>query len=102
MPIAIVFFSATQDIAIDAYRTDVSAPSERGLAAAAANLGLPRRRPGWPSPFALIVADHFGYRAAFLVLARIMLLFCDRHLSRAAEPTTATSPAPCASRWWNR
>src|SRR6202047_2858520 len=37
--IAIVFFSATQDIAIDAYRTDVSLPSERGLAAAAANLG---------------------------------------------------------------
>ena len=27
---AIVFFSATQDIAFDAYRTDVSLPSERG------------------------------------------------------------------------
>src|SRR2546429_4897782 len=37
--VAIVFFSATQDIAFDAYRTDVSAPSERGLAAAATNLG---------------------------------------------------------------
>ena len=37
--LAIVFFSATQDIAIDAYRTDVTTASERGLAAAAANLG---------------------------------------------------------------
>src|SRR5438067_7558551 len=27
--VAIVFFSATQDIAFDAYRTDVSAPSEK-------------------------------------------------------------------------
>ena len=36
--VAIVFFSATQDIAFDAYRTDVSLPSERGLAAAATNL----------------------------------------------------------------
>jgi PAT family beta-lactamase induction signal transducer AmpG len=73
--IAIVFFSATQDIAIDAYRTDVSAPSERGLAAAAANLGY--RPAAWlASAFALIVADHFGYQAAFLALALIMLLFC--------------------------
>ena len=36
---AIVFFSATQDIAIDAYRADVTLPAERGLAAAATNLG---------------------------------------------------------------
>ena len=37
--VAIVFFSATQDIAFDAYRTDVSSASERGPAAAATNLG---------------------------------------------------------------
>src|SRR5205085_9405649 len=37
--LAIVFFSASQDIAIDAYRTDVARPEERGLAAAANNLG---------------------------------------------------------------
>ena len=37
--LAIVFFSATQDIAFDAYRTDVTTASERGLAAAAVNLG---------------------------------------------------------------
>src|ERR1700753_3078131 len=37
--LAIVFFSATQDIGIDAWRTDVSLPSERGPAAAVTNLG---------------------------------------------------------------
>ena len=37
--LVIVFFSASQDIVIDAYRADVSLPQERGLAAAANNLG---------------------------------------------------------------
>ncbi len=72
--VAIVFFSATQDIAYDAWRTDVSLPSERGLAAAAHNLGY--RSAAWiASAVALIVADHFGWRLAFLVLAVAMLLF---------------------------
>ncbi|HKD54561.1 MAG TPA: MFS transporter [Steroidobacteraceae bacterium] len=73
--VAIVMFSATQDIAIDAYRTDVSLPSERGLAAAAANLGY-RTASYLALAVGLIVADHFGWRPAFLILAAAMLLFC--------------------------
>ena len=73
--VAIVFFSATQDIAIDAYRTDVSLPSERGIAAAVANLGY--RPAAWiAAAVALVIADYAGYRVAFLVLAAGMLLFC--------------------------
>jgi MFS transporter, PAT family, beta-lactamase induction signal transducer AmpG len=73
--LAITFFSATQDIAFDAYRTDVSTPSERGVAAAASNLGY--RTAAWlASAAALIVADHFGWRLAFLILAGLMLAFC--------------------------
>jgi PAT family beta-lactamase induction signal transducer AmpG len=72
--LAIVFCSATQDIAFDAYRTDVSLPSERGLAAAATNLGY--RTAAWlASAFALIVADYFGWKRAFLLLAAIMAAF---------------------------
>jgi PAT family beta-lactamase induction signal transducer AmpG len=37
--LVMVFLSASQDIVVDAYRTDVARPAERGLAAAAANLG---------------------------------------------------------------
>jgi MFS transporter, PAT family, beta-lactamase induction signal transducer AmpG len=73
--VAIVFFSATQDISIDAYRTDVSLPNERGLAAAAANLGY-RTASYAALAVALIVADHFGWRPALLILAAAMLLFC--------------------------
>jgi PAT family beta-lactamase induction signal transducer AmpG len=72
--VAIVFFSATQDIAIDAYRTDVSLPNERGLAAAAANLGY-RTASYAALAVALIVADHFGWRPALLILGVAMLLF---------------------------
>src|SRR5262249_27664792 len=74
-PLAIVFFSATQDIAIDAWRADVSLPSERGLAAAATNLGY--RGASWLAVgVALLIAEYVGWRAAFLTLAGAMLLFC--------------------------
>ena len=72
--LVIVFFSASQDIVIDAYRTDVSLPEERGLAAAANNLGY--RACAWLAfAAALIVADSFGWRPAFLVLAAAMAAF---------------------------
>lgn len=88
--VAIVFFSATQDIAFDAYRTDVSTPSERGPAAAATNLGY--RTSAWlASAFALIVAQYFGWRPAFLILAGVMLLFCLVTIF-APEPEHHTQP----------
>jgi MFS transporter, PAT family, beta-lactamase induction signal transducer AmpG len=71
----IVFLSATQDIGIDAYRTDVSLPAERGLAATATNLGY--RTAAWfAAAVALVIADYFGWRPAFLILAGVMTLFC--------------------------
>jgi MFS transporter, PAT family, beta-lactamase induction signal transducer AmpG len=82
--VAIVFFSATQDIAYDAWRTDVSLPSERGLAAAAQTVGY--RSAAWiASAVALVIADYFGWRPAFLVLAGVMLLFC---LATVLAPST--------------
>jgi PAT family beta-lactamase induction signal transducer AmpG len=88
--VAIVFFSATQDIAYDAWRTDVSLPSERGLAAAATNLGY--RSAAWiASAVALVVADHFGWRPAFLILAVMMLLFCGATI---LAPTTHNTYQP--------
>jgi PAT family beta-lactamase induction signal transducer AmpG len=86
--VAITFFSATQDIAFDAYRTDVSLPAERGPAAAATNLGY--RTAAWlASAVALLVADRFGWRLAFLILAGLMLLFC---ISSWQAPEPAETP----------
>jgi PAT family beta-lactamase induction signal transducer AmpG len=86
----IVFFSATQDIAIDAWRTDVSLPSERGPAAAANNLGY-RFAAYAAAAFALVVADHFSWRAAYLMLAASMLAFCVASW-RAPEPHYRHAP----------
>jgi PAT family beta-lactamase induction signal transducer AmpG len=88
--VAIVFFSATQDIGIDAYRTDVSTPAERGPAAAVTNLGY--RTVSWlAAAFALLVAEHFGWRPAFLILAGVMTLFC---LATWYSPEPAHAPEP--------
>ncbi|HLY53164.1 MAG TPA: MFS transporter [Steroidobacteraceae bacterium] len=72
---AVVFFSATQDIAIDAWRADVSLPEERGPAAAATNFGY-RLFSYLALAVALVIAEYFGWRTAFTGLALAMLLFC--------------------------
>jgi PAT family beta-lactamase induction signal transducer AmpG len=71
---AIVFFSASQDIVFDAYRTDVSRPHERGVAAAASNLGY--RASAWIAfALSLVLADYFGWRPALFAVAGIMAAF---------------------------
>jgi MFS transporter, PAT family, beta-lactamase induction signal transducer AmpG len=86
----IVFFSASQDIVIDAWRADVSLPHERGLTAAANNLGY--RACAWAAfATALVIADAVGWRAAFLVLAAVMAAFALATWA-APEPPRAVSP----------
>jgi len=87
---AIVFFSASQDIVIDAYRADLAEPEERGLAAASANLGY--RAASWIAfAIALVVADHFGWPPALLVVAVVMAAFAIATL-RAPEPAYRVAP----------
>jgi PAT family beta-lactamase induction signal transducer AmpG len=88
--VAIVFFSATQDIVIDAYRADLAAPSERGLAAAAATLGY--RAMAWIAvAIALLIAAYFGWRPAMLTLAALMLGFAFATV-RSPEPDYRSRP----------
>jgi PAT family beta-lactamase induction signal transducer AmpG len=68
----------------------VSLPEERGLAAAAQNLGY--RTAAWlASAVALFIAGFVGWRLAFLVLAGVMLLFCIA-TALAPEPVYAHQP----------
>ncbi len=88
--VLIVFFSASQDIVIDAYKVDVSRPEERGLVAAAANLGY--RASSWFAfAFALVIADTYGWRAAFFALAAVMASFAIATVL-APEPQYADAP----------
>ncbi len=86
----IVFLSASQDIVIDAYRTDVTLPHERGLAAAANNLGY--RAAAWLAfAFSLVLADALGWRPALLMLAATMAAFSIAAI-RAPEPHYREAP----------
>ncbi len=66
-------FSATQDIAIDAYRVEVLQHDERGLGSA---LGIEGYRLAMLASggFALILAGKYGWQTTYLCMAGLMLL----------------------------
>lgn len=73
LALLIAFVSASQDIAIDAYRTDVLQMDERGVGSAififAARVALLLS-----GGFALILADHFGWRFTYELMAIIIAM----------------------------
>ncbi len=77
----IAFFSASQDIAFDAYRTDILPANERGLGAAVSVAGY-RLAMLLSGAGALIVADFYGWKSAYLIMGGLMMvgmltsLFC--------------------------
>lgn len=71
--LAIAFFSATQDIAFDAYRTDVLENREMGAGAAVAVLGY-RIALLLTGSAALILADRLPWQLVYLCLAGLMAL----------------------------
>ncbi len=72
LAVGLAVVSATQDIAVDAYRTDLLAEEERGAGAAASNLGY-RAAMLAIGAGGFIVAGRLGWPAAFLGAAVLML-----------------------------
>src|SRR6185295_3168886 len=72
--LAIAFFSASQDIVIDAYRTDILRAEERGAGAAVSVLGY-RIAMLVSGAGALIIADQWlGWNAMYWAMAALMLV----------------------------
>ena len=69
----LAIFSATQDIAIDAYRVDVLQADERGLGSALAIEGY-RLAMIVSGGFGLILADQFGWQTTYLIMGSLMLI----------------------------
>ncbi len=69
--LAVATFSASQDIAIDAYRTDISMDHERGTAASLNTLGY-RFAMVISGALALIMAQAIGFRSTYLIMAGLM------------------------------
>lgn len=73
LALAIAFFSASQDIAIDAYRTDILAPTERGLGSAYFVFAY-RVAILISGGLALLSADHFGWKMTYDMMAFLILI----------------------------
>lgn len=69
----IAFFSASQDILIDAYRTELLVPHERGAGVSLYNIGY-RVALLVAGGGALILADQIGWQQMFLVMAGLLAL----------------------------
>jgi PAT family beta-lactamase induction signal transducer AmpG len=73
LALVVAFLSATQDIAFDAYRTDLLASRERGVGAAFTNIGY-RLAVILSGGIALIIADHYGWKATYLLMSAFMMV----------------------------
>ncbi|MGO9953307.1 MAG: AmpG family muropeptide MFS transporter, partial [Dissulfurispiraceae bacterium] len=74
LAIIVAFLSASQDIVIDAYRTDILNVDERGSGAAVAVMGY-RIAMIVSGSIALMLSDQIGWRNTYLVMAVIMGVF---------------------------
>jgi PAT family beta-lactamase induction signal transducer AmpG len=88
LALAVAFASASQDIVIDAYRTDVLHPAERGMGAAVGVFGY-RIAMLASGGLALILADQIGWRSAYLIMAALMAIGLATS-ALAPEPATPT------------
>ena len=88
LAVAIAFFSATQDIAIDAYRIEVLADSEQGAGAAATQTGY---RIGLlvAGAGAIALADFVPWRVVFTAMAAVMGIGVASVLLGPAPPSLA-------------
>ena len=91
----IAFFSATQDIAADAYRTDVLEIPEMGAGVAIFVLGY-RLALLTTGAFALILADRFAWPQVYGILA--LLMFVGIIASTLAPEPVLTNPPPTSLR----
>lgn len=71
LALTVAFASASQDIVIDAYRTDVLREQERGVGAAVFVMGY-RIAMLVSGALALILSDHLGWRQTYLLMAAVM------------------------------
>lgn len=69
----VAFLSASQDIAIDAYRTDILKPCERGLGTTLYTWGY-RVAMLISGAVALALADHIGWRITYLLMAGLITI----------------------------
>jgi PAT family beta-lactamase induction signal transducer AmpG len=86
----VAFSSASQDIVIDAYRTDVLKERERGAGAAVFVMGY-RIATLVSGALALILSDHIGWQNTYLFMAAVMVIGMISTLA-GPEPEERVAP----------
>ena len=89
LALGIAFFSASQDIVLDAYRTELLPPHERGAGAGVWIMGY-RVAILVSGAAALILSDHLPWRLVYVLMGLFMSVGCVATLL-APEPSAATS-----------
>jgi len=84
LAVAIAFFSASQDIVLDAYRTEYLTPTERGAGAGVWIMGY-RIALLVSGAAALILSDHLPWRTVYVLMGGLMTIGCIATLI-APEP----------------
>lgn len=69
----VAFFSASQDISIDAYRTEILKPKDRGLGASFAVTAY-RIALIMAGGLCLLLADHLGWQAALAIISSLLVI----------------------------
>jgi PAT family beta-lactamase induction signal transducer AmpG len=87
----VAFTSASQDIVVDAYRTDVLKEKERGIGAAVFVTGY-RIAMLVSGALALIFSEHIGWRNTYLIMAALMLIGVMSTIISPAPDEAATTP----------
>ncbi len=92
--LVIAFFSASQDIAVDAHRTDLLAPAEMGAGTAVYLMGY-RAAIILVGAGALILADYLPWGLVYLLMAGLMAT-CILVTAFAPEPELVAPPSSLA------
>ncbi|PHM40040.1 transporter [Xenorhabdus mauleonii] len=90
LAVAVAFFSASQDIIFDAYKTDLLSPEDRGSGAAISVLGY-RLAMLTSGGLALLMATYIGWQNMYWIMAGMMLIGVYATLT-AKEPQLNTVP----------
>ncbi|MCG2720967.1 MAG: MFS transporter [Thermodesulfovibrionales bacterium] len=99
LALAVAFSSASQDIVVDAYRTDVLQEKERGFGAAVFVMGY-RIALLISGALAFVLADQIGWRITYLTMAGVMGLAILATLFGPEPGQKATPPASMREAVW--
>lgn len=93
LAVAVAFFSASQDIVLDAYRTETLEAVERGAGAGVWIMGY-RIAILVSGAVALILSDHLSWRTVYIIMGSVMIIGCvTTLLCREPSPTASDGRA---------